>query len=138
VWAGLSEGKKTILNTANMFWDGKYNIEGGSSLWSFCLSSLQVAAFQTSSICISVHYCSSVERRDPLGKLSSFQGISLPARLESAICRKALGKNAESEIHYSAPMRFILKNLYVYWPWLEKWYHKIRMFFHSVIVLHPL
>lgn len=61
------------------------------------------------------------KRWETLGKLSSFRGISLPARLERAICRKALGKNTEFEIHYSAPMRFILKNLYVRWPWLEKW-----------------
>lgn len=54
------------------------------------------------------------KRWDTLGKLSSFQGISLPVRLESAICHKALGKNTEFEMHYSAPVRFILKNLYVH------------------------
>lgn len=76
---------------------------------------------------------------DTLGKFTSSRGFSLPLRLESAICRKALGNNIEFEIHYSVLIRFILKNLYVHWPWLGKWYHKIRIFFfHSVIVLYSV
>lgn len=88
----------------------------------FCVSSFQ-------HFCISFITASLWKKWDTLSKFTSSQGFSLPLRLESAICCKALGNNIEFEIHYSVLIRFILKNLCVHWPWLGKWYHKIRIFF---------
>lgn len=139
VRAGLLEEKRRVLCPTSMFWHRKYNLVG--VLVVFDLFAYPVYWFLHFKLPAFTYLFTSAfpwKRWDTLGDVSSFQGISPPLRLESAICCEALGKNTEFEIHYSSLMRFILKNLYVHWPWLEKWYHKIRMFFHSVTVLYSL
>lgn len=119
--AGLSERKRqTVFNTA---W------RGVSSLWSFAYPVYKFLCFKLLAFVCLLITASLWKKWGTLGKFTSSQGFSLPLRLESAICHKALGNNIEFEIHYSVLIRFILKNLYVHWPWLGKWYHKIRFFF---------
>lgn len=120
--AGLSEGKRQRLSSAAIY-------RGVITFDLFPCPVCRFLCFKLSAFLYLFITASLWKKWDTLSKFTSSQGFSLPLRLESAICCKALGNNIEFEIHYSVLIRFILKNLCVHWPWLGKWYHKIRIFF---------